>query len=357
MTKLKFIIGLCSLLFANDIGAKCDNYCSTKKYYRYIHDAEGFILSDNFFLATRSYKEAFKHLDHPFSMDLYTASICMLKSKIKIKDLQHWNREYFYQTNINLKEKFIYSDSYQGTNYYKTLSEKEWSLIIGDTIEKCDYALTTRKKLQNLYENDQSIRSNMEELYGIDKYDVSESRDKIKYVDSLNLAVLVSMLSDSRCNAYEIGKDGWDALNLIILHNSQWNRSFFIADQLKTLVRQGKFDNRLFAYLVDRFCENISDSNPEIDCVYGNIYGEKIYWVYEKYHTYPGFTKNAIETINTNRQDINLNLIEDRIKQLIYQKQKENLFLIHKNEISSLPDLFLKEVEESIDNGSLKIIE
>ncbi|CAG0970278.1 hypothetical protein FLAV_01188 [Flavobacteriales bacterium] len=349
MFKQSIFVILCTFFLC----IKCTGYSNTIKYYKYIHKAEKSILNEDFSLATKCYKKAFTYLKHPFSKDLYVASICMLKSEVNIEDLQQWNKLYMYQSDKNLKDEII---SDKGIGYYKNLFKIEWDSIIKDTIEKSNYAIITRNKLKALIKKDQEIRHQMEDLYGTDKYYLFEPKSNIMYVDSLNLYELNNIISDKQFSAYEIGNEGWNSIYIIILHNSQWNRSFLIAEKLKQLVKNGKVDNRLFAYLAGRFCEAMKKSE-EIQCIRGDIYGEKLYWVYGNHHTYPNFSKDEMKKINKNRKEIYLNPIQERIKELIYQKQNENLFFIKKNEIALIPDALLKKIESYINNGKLKEIE
>jgi len=350
------LTGTLFYIFTISLYAKCDDYNQTKKYYAYIHKAESAILNDDFVSANTNYVKAFKNLKYPFPNDLFAATICMLKSdKVKLEKLKNWNKIYTYQSGVNLQEKCASWDNQKGTSYQDLLTTEEWDFVTKDTLNKSDYAIFIRNKLKKIKNNDQDIRHKMDEQYGTQKYWIPESKKQIMYVDSINLWEVDKIISDEEFNVFEAGIEGWGNIYLVVLHNSQWNRSTLIAKKLKELVKQGGLSSSVFAYLYDRFCHHQEDSNASnLNCIDGYYYGETLYWIYgDKYHTYPNFSPKQLEDINKNRADIFLSSIQTRVKHLIYQVQKENLFFIMGNSWPSISDKLLDDIKK----GKLKVIE
>lgn len=354
----KSILLTCILIyfFTISLYAKCSNYNQTKKYYTFIHKAESAILKDDFVSASTNYIKAFNYIKYPFPNDLFAATICMLKSgEVNIEKIKTWNKIFAYQTGVNIQEKCASWDNQKRTSYHNLLSTEQWSFVIKDTLNKSDYAIFIRNKLREIGNNDQNIRHKMDEQYGVQKYWIPESKKQIMYVDSMNLMEVEKIISDEKFNVFEAGIDGWTAIYLVIIHNSQWHRSTLIAKKLKELVKQGRLSSVDFAYLFDRLCNHQEESNRSgIYCIDGYFYGESIYWIYgDKYHTYPNFSPKQLEEINKNREDIFLSSIQTRIKQLIYQVQKENLFFIISNSWPLISDTLLDDIKK----GRVKVIE
>src|SRR5690606_27916220 len=270
------LTGTLFYIFTISLYAKCDDYNQTKKYYAYIHKAESAILNDDFVSANTNYVKAFKNLKYPFPNDLFAATICMLKSdKVKLEKLKNWNKIYTYQSGVNLQEKCASWDNQKGTSYQDLLTTEEWDFVTKDTLNKSDYAIFIRNKLKKIKNNDQDIRHKMDEQYGTQKYWIPESKKQIMYVDSINLWEVDKIISDEEFNVFEAGIEGWGNIYLVVLHNSQWNRSTLIAKKLKELVKQGGLSSSVFAYLYDRFCHHQEDSNASnLNCIDGYYYGE-----------------------------------------------------------------------------------
>jgi len=347
------------LLLCSVLNAKCIDSCTTKKYYNAIHKAEKEILENDFKSATQHYKKAFKYLKYPFSNDLLVASICMLKSKENnISQLKLWSKIYQYQTNQSIENKIKEFDLYKRTSYHGKLSNEDWTIISKDTTIHSVYRKKLSNQLDDIWKKDQGIRRAMEEKFGLEKYWVPEGRKQIIYVDSLNLVTVDSIIETEEFSQYTVGDENLGVMMLVLLHNSQWqtDKVYAVANKLKQKVIAGNIYNRTFSRTFDRFCDNATEENPKINCARSQFYGENSYWIYNNYHTYINFGDENLKKINSNREEIFLVSIEERIKQLGYQINKENLFFIRSTMWSELSDEKLKKIQHFISKGDLILI-
>src|SRR5690606_12755168 len=64
------------LLFAFPVSLYAKIEKKIEKYYGAVQKAEAFIIKGDFHSALKQYKIAFRNNEHPFTADLYNASIC-----------------------------------------------------------------------------------------------------------------------------------------------------------------------------------------------------------------------------------------------------------------------------------------
>jgi len=341
----------------NTVVFACNN---TKKYYTYLHKAEEAIIDDDFDVASKNYIKAFTFLEYPFPNDLLVASICMLKSKdYDIQLLKKWNHLYSFQKNNTIEEKIQEMDLYIGTSYHSLLAQNLWEVISKNSENTASIDSTVRKICKEIHQKDQGIRHEMDEQFGVEKYWIPEARKQIIKVDSLNLVLIDSIISLENFSEYIVGDYGIGIIFLSFLHNAAWQKQevYNVSEKIKSLVKNGKIDNRRFAYTFDRFCDFISaDKDSTLHCVRGYYYAEGMYWVYDEYRTYINYNVSEADIINKRREKLFLSPLHLWVKQLNYQIKKENLFFIRSKEWGDLTEEFLLEKKILIEKGELGII-
>ena len=292
--KSKNVILLFLLLFSVSVSAKQN----LKKYYKYMADAENFIMAEQYDKAVISYQNAFKNKDFPFGDDLENAVFC--ESKLQKPSIERC--KYYIENGVS-------------KGWLKNVLKMDTTLL-SDFIFRTSYMYEIGDTISKMVERDQFARKvEHSTMLKVDSTNIAAYKELLKTVDLL----------DERIVTYSLGD-----LGTLFIH---WldNKDFraFITPLMLKAVQDGRYDARLFAKQMDYAIFRDNDFS-------GNFlqYGTQLLKIFEleedrskpmkerKYFAYFNFNKNnpndvkTIREIDKNRAEIYLDgIIECAVRE------------------------------------------
>lgn len=270
------------------------------KYYNFIHQAENYILQNKVDSSIYYYVKA--ESIHPlFDFDFHNLVISFCeKEKINLTtdEFKKLEKLYGLQQYIKWEEikKYIRNKDFEGLFYQYNKIKNQHILI---------YNL-----FKEVIEHDQHVRDSCFKI-SHDAYRHSVLGKIIRQRDSMNALKLNEYLVKNHSlmisgERNEIGK----AILLVTLHSNAWGQNILMPT-LYNKVMNGTFDNRFYAYLVDRMCDN-----NKMDCTEGTYYFQRV--VFYCSYTYLNENDVFIKTINDRRKIIGLDILEKYYDKILF---------------------------------------
>ena len=269
---------------------------SVRRYYKYVYEAESYLMDNKFDKAAKTYSIAFEYLKFPFAKDLRKAIDCELKS--------NQNKENIIKYCWLLKNKTMLGSTAE-------LENLSWWQELKNTWDTVSSKINQKffEDCKNIHKADQDIRN-----YSYNKYGpsyVGQGRDTILAVDTQNYKDLISIIKKLNIFSEEYFGNSWAYIQLVLKHNSDYY-DFFILTH-KDIVN-GNFDVRNYADVLNK-TYSINYIYPMgQDVSYGHNFNN---WIYV--YSYP-FGKDK-QMMNKFRKQICLEDIDTYYKKQAWQFQ------------------------------------
>ncbi len=289
-------------------------YSQSGEYYSAIHLAENEVILEKYGEAVPLYKKAFALNTSPFIKDLHNALLCSIKSgehtsaKEFINEILKFDIDTnFYFHSDRLEELHSSSELY---SYFKSQLNNRGLIF-----------KTGCKYYEKLLALDQSIRTTCKEI-NTNYYAICG--EEIKLVDSLNLQSLYNHFSSygvpDDIDLCQINPSLPPIYFLVIKHNMQWGRN-----SLDSILSDAMVNYRLHPQLYCDLIDYLNESYLKQPALYGMGYhiklGERLF-VFDV----PAEIKPAI---NTSRQAVYLDSIDEFNNKVKFQYQHPEFFLIY----------------------------
>ncbi|MBX9448404.1 MAG: hypothetical protein KL787_01215 [Taibaiella sp.] len=256
-----------------------------RKYFEKVHEATKSVVRNDYPAAIILYKEAFKLLESPFSLDVNNLIFALTESRYPdtaeiircLKILQGKGRcvhEYY----ARYPKIAPYCDLLDHKDCNRTNNQELAAL------------------LEQLVEKDQEARRLHPDIYH------ASVIDRIRVMDSSNYHNLVNifryLLKHGLRAEDEIGARGTGSIDLLLQHAAPWG--FYNKPLTDSLILTGCLDSRYLASVYDHSCKfysyrnapRLSDWRSDAGCINGSIYGSitSKFASGQKYHSivYPG---------------------------------------------------------------------
>lgn len=307
---MRSIILISIILVSFTIPSYGQNYIN---YYTIINKAEVKIVTSEYEKSLDLYQKAFKLVKHPFSKDLYNASLCAAKTG---KDSTTYTLIKKLVTK-GVPLKFFRNKTYKPfrkTKYWKELkhTEKELLKLAENNLNKS--LLNQLKKIEVL---DQKIRK---KKFG---YPMS---DTIRKVDSINMVDLIGLIdrfgypSENKIGVKNPKKTFQQPHNIVLRH--------FFQGQSSTVSQKNILGERLMnALKKGALCPK--QYSVWEDIRYFTIHKKYKYGIYGVVLENKKYRRNGLKNIaeiNEHRQKIGIGTYDDHVSKIIFQENQDEFY-------------------------------
>jgi len=316
-TKNCIVICVVLLVSACAVKIETQNTQNLQVYYKKVRLAEDFILKQDFDKAAKYYRKAFENKHQPFHRDLVNAAYAEAKSSNPCKKTtQGISREIASFHNMNL---------YRGFQHFDDVDENLFKLT--DTIYPSAVNQEAVRIIRELMKKDQEIRR-------VEGVTIAEMRE----VDSLNIIQFKELMQTANIlNERTIFPEN---LMTLFTHWLRYDNALaYFEPVLLQAVRDGVFDARLFAKLIDNRSYDIGII-PRMSSF--STYGSQFFFFYRyrgdckkhgvfgcKFYAFSTYDKHnpehvrKLKQMDENRAEIYLGkTIEDNIRDFKLHKLK-----------------------------------